>query len=527
MRCGLCVTDRQATRLRGMMLGVAALLALFSGPIAALAGEKGKTLEDRWYVVQLRGQRAGYVHDRVVQGDGQVTTTSEMVLKILREKAEVEVRFVSEFVETDAHKPVSMRSEQKLGAKPTVTTYRFTADGVEIVQSGVSGETRQKKPLPEGAWLTPRQVEDAVQAALKAGEQKIVIRSIDPLFGLDPTTVTHVYVDRKPIEALGRDMPAVMWETTSDRYPNVKSVEYVDDRGRIIQSETSMGGIRMKIVRADRDLALAKLEPPELLQSTMITPNVPIDRARTAVRAEYLVRSTGDTLDALPTAGAQRAMRVDAKTFRVNLDVYKPVPATAAEIADQAYRTPSAMIESGDAEVITLKDKAVALCDANATTQARAQTMRRAVSGWIAQKNLDVGFASAAEVARTRRGDCSEHAVLLAAMLRADGIPARVVSGLVYVEGAGQLVGGAGKGVFGYHMWTQALVQNANGEQVWIDYDATLPAALPFDAAHIALGVSALSDGGVATSNDLVRMAPMIGTLSIEVENVERSVLSQ
>lgn len=527
MQCGLCETDRQVTGLRGLMLVAAVLFAFLSGPIAARADEKGKVLEDRWYVVQLRGQRAGYVHDRVELRDGKITTTSEMVLQILREKAEIGVRFVSEFVETETHTPVSMRSEQKLGAKPTITTYRFTADGVEVVQTGAGGETRKMRPLPEGAWLTPRQVEDAVQKALQAGDQKIVIRSVDPLFGLDPTTVTHVFIDRKPIEALGRDMPAVMWETTSDRYANVKSVEYVDERGRIIQSETSMGGIRMKIVRADRDLALAKLDPPELLQSTMITPNVPIDRARTAVRAEYLVRSTGETLDALPTAGAQRATRVDAKTFRVNLDVYKPVPATAAEIADQSYRTPSAMIESADTEVIKLKDKAIALCDANATAQARAQTMRRAVSGWIAQKNLDVGFASAAEVARTRRGDCSEHAVLLAAMLRANGIPARVVSGLVYVEGAGQLVGGPGKGVFGYHMWTQALVENANGEQVWIDYDATLPAALPFDAAHIALGVSALADGGAATSNDLIRMAPMIGTLSIEVENVERSVLSQ
>ena len=36
--------------------------------------------------------------------------------------------------------------------------------------------------------------------------------------------------------------------------------------------------------------------------------------------------------------------------------------------------------------------------------------------------------------ARTRSGDCSEHAVLLTALLRARGIPARVSHGLVYLE---------------------------------------------------------------------------------------------
>ena len=42
--------------------------------------------------------------------------------------------------------------------------------------------------------------------------------------------------------------------------------------------------------------------------------------------------------------------------------------------------------------------------------------------------------ATAAEVARSREGDCTEHAVLLAALARARGIPARVAMGLVYVR---------------------------------------------------------------------------------------------
>ena len=61
-----------------------------------------------------------------------------------------------------------------------------------------------------------------------------------------------------------------------------------------------------------------------------------------------------------------------------------------------------------------------------------------AINHWvyrnIRDKNFKVAFAAAGEVARNLSGDCTEHAVLAAAMCRAVGVPSRVVVGLVYVE---------------------------------------------------------------------------------------------
>jgi len=125
-----------------------------------------------------------------------------------------------------------------------------------------------------------------------------------------------------------------------------------------------------------------------------------------------------------------------------------------------------------------------------------------------------VGFATASEVARTREGDCTEHAVLLAAMLRADGIPARVASGLVFVDSfAGR------ENIFGYHMWTQALVEDESGQPRWLDLDATLPPRTPFDASHITLSTSTLEEGG--SSNALIALVPLLGRLEIEIVSAE------
>jgi len=138
----------------------------------------------------------------------------------------------------------------------------------------------------------------------------------------------------------------------------------------------------------------------------------------------------------------------------------------------------------------------------------RALALRRFVYDFIDEKSLGVGYASASEVARAGVGDCTEHAVLLAALLRAEGVPSRVVSGLVYT----QAFAGA-QDVFGYHAWTQAHVDGR-----WIDLDATLPGRA-FDAAHIAVTASAMPDGELA--NDLVQIAPLLGRLRIETLEIE------
>jgi len=96
------------------------------------------------------------------------------------------------------------------------------------------------------------------------------------------------------------------------------------------------------------------------------------------------------------------------------------------------------------------------------------------VRRFIRNKDLNVGYASALEVAKHPEGDCTEHAVLLAALGRALGIPTRVVDGLAYTERYAGM-----DHVFVPHAWAQAWVDGH-----WQSFDAALPG---FDAGHIAL----------------------------------------
>jgi hypothetical protein len=162
--------------------------------------------------------------------------------------------------------------------------------------------------------------------------------------------------------------------------------------------------------------------------------------------------------------------------------------------------------------VADLVGRALEGAPADISPNQKAEQLRAFVREFVQTKDLSVGFATASEVARTAQGDCTEHAVLLAGLLRAAGIPSRTVSGLIYVSDpfVGQ------RDVFGYHMWTQAWLMpdgHAVGEPRWVDLDATR--AVPFDSAHIALGVSAMDD--TQLFNDLVKLAPMLGRVGIKV----------
>jgi transglutaminase-like putative cysteine protease len=107
---------------------------------------------------------------------------------------------------------------------------------------------------------------------------------------------------------------------------------------------------------------------------------------------------------------------------------------------------------------------------------ARMRKAEQFVREYIFGKNLSVGYASALEVATTRQGDCTEHALLLAAIARASGIPARVATGLAYVPRFGNR-----EHVFVPHAWTEAWVDGR-----WHGFDAALNG---FDSGHIALAV--------------------------------------
>jgi hypothetical protein len=464
---------------------------------------------DRWYTLEMAGKRAGSMHSSQVTRDGRVTSRVEITMGIGRAATAMKISMEGEFVETADGKPVSMKSVQALGAQPITTEYTFGEKDLSITTRQGAQVTNSTRPLPDGTWLTPAAAAEYVRQRLAAGAQEIVVRTIDPMSGPVPSVQTRKGIRKVSVEALGKAVDAYECVVTSSSQQGAESTEVTDEEGVPVKTTASIGGISMTIVAATREEALASKggAAPELMASTFVKPDKPIAHPRETTRAVYILSIPKGEMPSLPATGAQRVESTGERAVRVTVDASG---SGAAEDSGEAkYLASTTMLKCDDPEIKALVARATA--DAGPGKAERAEAMRRFVNEFIRAKDLDVGFGAASEVARTGQGDCTEHAVLLAAMLRADGIPARVASGLIYVdEFAGK------KAIFGYHMWTQAALER-DGKTTWVDLDGTLPT--PFDATHIALAVSALPEGETATA--LSSIVPLMGRLRIAVEETK------
>jgi len=467
--------------------------------------------KDLWYIMEMAGGKAGWMNSVTHRNGERIRTTTDTQLKIGRGDAQVEVAMTMSFEETADGKPVRLESRQKMATRATTSTYEFLPD--KIVSTSTEGGKEMKKdlPLPTGEWLTPAATERFVNAERKAGKTEITYRTISPDSGVQAIAVTTKRVGEETIDINGKPTAVTVWKTKTDVIP-IEVTEKIDADGTMVYQDMPMLG---KVITrlSTKEAAMgdgggggAGMNP-EILRGTFITPNKPIENSMKATTAMLkLTMKNGEPLS-LPTAGAQRAEKGDAPgTMLLKININDNVEASQAEITDKAYTEASPIVDSTDALVMKHAEKAVKKAGENVDTTAKAEALRAYVHKHINKKGMQTAFASASETINTREGDCSEHGVLLCAMLRAQGIPARVATGLVYADAFD-----GHDSIFGWHMWTQALIDGK-----WVDFDATLP--VRYNAAHVLTATSSLADG--VSGTDMASIIPMLGNLDIEVVEV-------
>lgn len=183
-------------------------------------------------------------------------------------------------------------------------------------------------------------------------------------------------------------------------------------------------------------------------------------------------RLRGDTL----VINRESAQALAARYFAV-----PPPQRTRAELKPETF------LEADHREIVALADR---IADGSRDPRVIAQRINKWVYDSV-RKEVTIGIPSALHVLHTRVGDCNEHAQLYVALARAAGIPARVASGLAYVDGK-----------FYYHAWPEVMLRG------WVAVDPTF-GQFPADASHIRFVT-----GGLGRQAELLRL---VGSLTINV----------
>jgi len=291
-------------------------------------------------------------------------------------------------------------------------------------------------------------------------------------------------------------------------YPQLdplKSTQFfVDTSGAVVRQEKRvLGGLlSMELTTADQALAAISGQPLDLDVRSLI----PIDRLLStgAERQQLVIDLTVKSgfLNDIPEAAFQKVSRIDASTLRVTLTTPELPPVRANTSFRQAKQQAIPPTRWMQLEDPILQRMAATGSGGKTSDGEVCQQLERFVQSKIRHSAFSINLQSAADVARTLRGDCTEHAVLLAALMRVNGIPSRVVGGLVHTNRQYGFMG---------HVWVEALVEGQ-----WVPFDSAT-SAHSHGTTHLKLTHSNLNDETTGAISLFLPVLDLAGRAAIKV----------
>lgn len=470
------ITDRFTQRL------FLALLLAWSTCAEAFAAT-----DDRWHVLSIDGTAVGSVHETFERESDRLISTESTLMVINRLGARIETRIEMKSVENASGELIAVDLAMRTSDQ-TMKQSAFRDDNSWVTRSEAPGVPDQRRPLEE-PLKGPRAVADLL-AGLSSPGDSVRYRAFAPTT-MQPGEITAELVG---FETVGDRSLRVIEE----RLPGLPApmTRIIDRQGRNVVTRMPGPFGQTETVLADEvaaSLAQAGGElPDEVFEATILKTGVRLPQARRLEYLEIELRHRNPALGWPDFESAhQRVLSQDED--RVVLAIERRHPRQNVSLDAkvdselQNFLGANALLQTAQPALVELARSLTA--DTSDRWQA-ALALRR----WVTEQlSFDAGvvLASSSEVLENRRGTCTEYAVLLTALARAAGIPARYVTGYVYAHG-----------MFAGHAWTEVRI----GED-WLALDAAIPAEGTADAARFAFHWSDLNDGpGALNSGPALQM---------------------
>jgi hypothetical protein len=424
----------------------------------------------QWYTVLLDGRKIGAFESRRELRGAEVVTTQTLDLVLDRAGSRVALSSSESSTESVGGEPIGFRSVSQLSGNRTEIEGRLRDGSVEITARG-SGETRHRTlRWPDGALLPEGLRLAGLRAGLAPGTRYRAL-AFQPS-SLEAAEVSSTVGAPETVELPGgARVLSPVEQTLAFTDAPMHSRSWVDAEQTVYKLTMPLLGVDLTLLACDEACANAPNQDSDVFERTLMASPRPLTRAELAGTMRYTLVSRG-------SGSALSLPDTDEQTVERDGDALVVTVARAAGTGREpkpaaADLRPNDWLQSTSGDVVALAREAAG--DAP-TPRGRMLRIEAFVRGYIRTKSLDVGYASALEVVHKPEGDCTEHAVLVAALGRALGIATRVVDGLAYAPGF------AGRAqVFVPHAWAQAFVDGR-----WQGFDAALQG---FDAGHIALSV--------------------------------------
>lgn len=429
-----------------------ALLGLLLTFVATASAEEG------WLGIYFGDTKIGYssYSSRSEKVDGKAGTYAESATFIDTSMlgAGLTIRVTAKSWSDAAGRPIRGEYRQESAGRVLLVKAHYRANDIEVELDNTGAKSKKVVPIPKGAKLLDDPLSAFVTGKAPIAGAKAEVHVLDySTATLLKNTVT-VLGPRK-VKVASREVDATAIELRDPRAP---TTIFVGSKGDLVKIEGPMGMVMLPEPKAVATKLGGAAAPFDLAEATSIKLDRQVSRPFETRTVSFEV--VGIDLSKAPSDGVQRVARdeerwiVAVTSSAPDAKKAKPLRQAAAEKPDLV--APALYIPSDSPAMRKLAREVVGDTDSAADA---AEAVRAYVLG-IMRPNAGIGvLRDATDVLKTKEGVCRDYAILAVTLLRAAGVPSRVVTGML----------SDGSALF-YHAWVEVWT---GGE--WLGMDPTRP----------------------------------------------------
>lgn len=454
---------RPPTMRRAAAALLGSLLALAS---AALSAQE--PVGEQVSLLLIGGKRAGTARQSVrALPDG--TYRTDINLRMAVRRLGQSFTIVQHFIWIEDELWRSVEVETELNGQRENLSARLEGGEVQVVQER-QGRRSAARIAVAGELLGPRGLSERVRRAIAGSERELTVLRFQPETAALETMRLSLRGPGELRDSLGGLHRGFLAEEESSAFPGIRSRTIYDEQGEQLYS-VAEAGLKMEQVRIEEEGGAAGGELELFDVGSLVLPvrwpaggPPPLGRLGAVV-----LRFTGMALPELERAVEAALADLGGTGYRLSRDgevltlrIERPGPPPALPVPPSPP-APSVEQYTGDGFYLDLKDPRLGELLARCPDR-DLSCLEALADSFIRDKSLRYGFSSVADILDTRAGDCTEHALLLAALLRRAGLASRLAYGFLLTE----------SGFIG-HAWTEVY---AGGHWAWLD--PSFPAGRPY-----------------------------------------------
>ncbi len=482
-------------------------------------------LQDVWFLIDYEGVTIGYESLRTAEVDVSANEISnfdprETIPMVRRSR---ETRLKLKRFEIDVSVSAHLETIETIdGVLQSWSLRRTAADGSTLQRSATWNAARQaflihadptdpKKTELLQSVVQPRS--PILFAWLAAPELERPRQWSSAVLFPETAAIVDVEIRQLPPQSLRLKDGATIAVTRHDYWPTnqpeLRSSVYYDHELAVVLAEQPLLGRTLRFYRTDAATAFGEenLQSLDLQFLTALPLRRPLLNPERSNVVRMMISVGASEQISLPSSDFQAVEQQTANSLLVRLtrpmtstDGAQPaIPLQNTIRPDRRFTNSSRWINSKDDSV---RRMAVIAGGAVTDPHEKCKRLTSYINSHLRPSSFSTSLRSASDVVKSREGDCTEYAVLLAALMRSEGVPARVAVGFAYVPNPASFVP---------HMWTEAWI---NGQ--WIPFDATLGGEVN-PVTRLKVIDSALSDNVTSGTLLFTPLLNFLGRATVEI----------